>query len=125
MLCVLAHAAQDRLTECLTDAFDRNAIEDLLEKAADDQPRRLLSREAARLGVENQLFINLTAGRAVRAADIVALNLQAGNRIGPGIGGQKQVVVPLITVCLDCLWIDLDHAAPYGARLVLQGALIE
>ena len=98
------------MAQRFADAFDRDAIEDLLEEAADDQSRGFFAGQAARLGVKNQLFIHFAARRAVRAADVVALDLEAGNRIGPGIGRQQQVVVPLVAVGLYRLRIDLDHA---------------
>ena len=61
VLRVFPHAAQDGLAERLADALDRDAVENLLEKAADDQPRRFLAGQAAGLGVEDQLFIDLAA----------------------------------------------------------------
>ena len=50
---------------------------------------------------------------------------EAGNRIGPGVVGEHQVVVALIAVGLLGAVIDLDHAAPDGARLILQRAFVE
>src|SRR5262245_20267238 len=122
---IFANSPQNGLAEGLADTFDRNAVEDLLEEATDDQPRSFLPREAARLGIKNQLFVDFAARRTVRAADVVALDLQARNRISPRIGREQQVVVPLVAVGFDRLRIDLDHPAPNRPRLVLQRALIK
>src|SRR5205809_4422803 len=66
---ILANSPQNRVAQRITDALDGNAIENLLEKAADDQARGFFARQSARLGVKNQLFIDLAARRAVRAAN--------------------------------------------------------
>ena len=57
----------------------------------------------------------------MRAADVVGFDFEARDRVGPAGGGEEQVVVPLIAVGPDGQWIDLDHAPPHRARLVLEG----
>src|SRR6476619_524895 len=94
-LYVFSNFAQNRLPQCFPHAFDRDPVENLLEEAADDHAGGFLAGEAAGLGVENQLFVHLAGRAAVRAADVVGFDLEAGDAVGPAGGREKQVVVPL------------------------------
>ncbi len=61
----------------------------------------------------------------MRAADVVGFDFEAWDRIGPGIAGEHQIVVPLIGVGPLGGLVDLDHAPPDGPRAVLQRRLVE
>src|SRR5687767_2357151 len=81
---IFAHPAADGIAERIAHALDRDPVEDLLEKAADNHARRFLPRQPAGLAVEDQLFVDLARGGAVGAADIVGLDLESRDRVGPG-----------------------------------------
>ena len=126
VLLVFANAAGNGQSQRIADAFDRDPIEDLLEEPGHDHANRFLAGEAAALGVEDQFFVDATAGRTVRAADVVRFDLQTGNRIGPGC---RRTAADCR--CADSrrfsghLRIDLDHAPPDGSRPILQGRLVQ
>src|SRR6266436_3781601 len=84
---VLANPPADGLGQRLADALDRDAVENLLEEAGHDQTDGLLAGQAAAAGVEYLLVVHAAGRGAVRAADVVGLDLQPGNRIGVGLGG--------------------------------------
>ena len=77
------------MAERFANALDGDPIKNLLEKSTDDQPRGFLARQPARLGVEDQLFIDFAARGAVRAAHIVALDFQAGDGISASVGRKE------------------------------------
>ena len=61
----------------------------------------------------------------MRAADVVGLDLQPRDRVGPGFTREHEVVVPLVAVGLLRGLVDLDHAAPDETRSILQAALVK
>ena len=48
-----------------------------------------------------------------------------GDRVGPGVVGEHEVVVALVAVGLLGVPVDLDHSSPDEARFVLQGPFVE
>lgn len=72
---VLTHLSSNCGTEGFANTFDRDSIEDLLEESGDDHPDCLRSSESPRLRVEDQFFIDATAGAAVSASYIVGVDL--------------------------------------------------
>ena len=102
-----------------------NPVEHLLEEAGDDHADGLLAGQAAAAGVEDLLVVHPAGRGPVRALHVVGLDLQAGDRVGPGVFGEDQVVVALVAVGLLGVAVDLDHAPPHQPRVVLQGALVE
>ena len=54
------------------------------------------------------------------AADVVGLDLQAGDRVGPGGVGEDEVVVLLVGVGPLGVLLDADHPLPDDPRPVLQ-----
>ncbi len=79
-LLVVTHSSGDGRAQRFANAVDRNAVENLLEEAGDDHANRFLPRETAGLSVEDQFFVDSAARRSMRAAHVVGLDLQAGNR---------------------------------------------
>ena len=80
------------------------------------------SREAAGAEVEELLGVDLGDRRGVGAAHVVGEDLQAGDRVGVGVLGQQQVARLLEGVGLLGVAVDLDHAAPDGARAAAEDA---
>ena len=66
----------------LAHRLELDPVEHVLEEAADDQPLGLGAREAAGHRVEELLAVDLAERRAVRAADVVGEDLEAGDRVG-------------------------------------------
>ena len=64
--------------QALGDGGLAGTVDDFLQKAVDDEALRVLQRDAARAQVEQLLGVDLSAGRAVGAADIVGFDLEAG-----------------------------------------------
>ena len=60
------------------------------------------------------LRVDLADGRAVGAADVVGLDLEAGDRRRLRIGREQQVAVLLIGVGLLRAPVDADDPAPDG-----------
>ena len=66
--------------------------------------------------VEELVAVDLRDRRGVGAADVVGLDLEAGDGIGVGVGGEEQVAALLEGVGLLRAGVDPDHAAPDGGR---------
>jgi hypothetical protein len=62
---------------------NRDSIEDLLEEPGHHESGGLVGGESAGLGVEDLLLVHSAAGGAVRAADVVGLDLEPRDRVGP------------------------------------------
>ena len=88
------------------------------------EPGRLVGRQTAGPGVEDLLVVDAAAGGAVRAADVVGLDLETGDRVGAGLVREHEGVVALVAVGLLGLRVDLDHSAPHHPRAVLQRAFL-
>ena len=119
-LLVVADTTCDCQTECVTDAFDGNAIEYLLEESSHDHANGFTSRESAILCVEYQLIVDSTARRSVRTTYVVGFDFETGNTVGSCIRGEQQVIVSLITVRLLGVFVDLNHSTPNRAGVILQ-----
>ena len=76
----------ERGAERFADRLELDPVEHVLEEAAHDQPLRLGPREAAAHAVEELLAVDLAERRAVRAADVVGHDLEAGDRVGVRVG---------------------------------------
>ena len=77
---------------------DRTLLEPLdqrLQEPLDDQPLRLLLRQAVRPQVVQLFGVDLGYGRRVGAADIVGFDLEAGNRVGVGRLREQEVAALL------------------------------
>ena len=59
------------------------------------------------------------------AADVVGLDLQARDRVGPGGLGEDEVVVFLIGIGALGVLLDADHPFPDDPRLILEAGLVE
>ena len=71
---------------------DRWLIEPLnhfVQETGDDEALRDFRRNAATAQIKKFVFIDLAAGRAVRATDIVRQDFEAGHRVRFGIVAQK------------------------------------
>lgn len=124
-LLVVADAVGDCLAKCFANAFDGDAVEDLLEEAGHDRANRFDSSEAAGLSVKDQFVVDSAARATVSTAYVVSFDLQSGNRIGAGCCREQQVVVSLVAVCFLSSFVDLDHSSPNRTRCVLQSCLVK
>ena len=72
--------------------------------------------EPARGQVEELVPVDLGDRRRVRAAHVVGFDLEAGDRVGVGLGGEQQVAALLEGVGLLGAGVDADHPAPDRGR---------
>ena len=81
-LFVFADAAADGFAQRIADALNRDPIEYLLKEAGHDHANGLFARQTATARVEDLCIVDASGRRTVRAADVVGLDLQPGDRIG-------------------------------------------
>ena len=97
-------------------------LDQLLEEALDHEALRVVLGEAVGAQVVELLGVDLGDRGGVRAADVVGLDLEAGDRVGVGVGGEQQVAALLEGVGLLGAGVDADHPAPDGGRAVGEHA---
>src|SRR6185503_17470715 len=69
--------------------LELDTVEDLLVEAAHDQALGLAAGKAAGHAVEELVAVDLADGRAVGAANVVRLDLEAGDRVGVSLVGEE------------------------------------
>ena len=74
----LRDAGLERFAERFPHRLELDSVEHVLEEAAQDEALRVRLREAARHRVEELVAVDLADRRAVCAADVVGLDLEAG-----------------------------------------------
>src|SRR6516164_7123595 len=88
---------------------DRRLIEPLdyfVEKPGDDEALGGLNWDAAGTEIEKFVFVDLAAGGAVSAADVVGQNFEAGHGVGLGVIAQKKISHFLVGVGEVGMWLD-------------------
>ena len=91
-------------------------LDELLEEALDDEPLGVRVVEPVGAQVVELLRVDLGDRGGVRAADVVGLDLEPGDRVGVGIRGEQQVAALLEGVGALGARVDADHPAPDGGR---------
>ena len=122
---VLSNLACDRCTEGFAHRLDGDAVEDLLEEPCNDHSNRFGSSESTRLSVEDQFFVDSSAGAPVGASNVVGVDLESRDRIGSRRIAEHEVVIALVTIGFLGTFADLDHASPNRARSILKNALVQ
>src|SRR5208283_4776646 len=120
-----AQVRPDQLAQRAVELVALEAVQDLLEEAEDQELVRRLRGDAAGLEVELLLGVYPGARGAVGAADVVRLDLEAGEGVGLRLVAQHKVAVALVGVRLLGVGIDYDQAGEDRARLVQEGVLVE
>ena len=115
--------ADTRWRSSLGERADGQLVEHLVEEAEHDQALGDLRRDAAALEVEALLGVDRADGRGVAAADVVRLDLEVRDALGPRPLAQREVAVGLERRRAAGVLADLDQARVDAARLVLHGAL--
>ena len=86
-----------RFAERFPYRLELDSVEHVLEEAAQDRRRcRVRLRQAARHRVEELVAVDLADRRTVYAADVVGLDLEAGDRVRVRLRGKEQVPVLLV-----------------------------
>ena len=111
----------DQFAEPLLHGLVAEALDDFVEEAEDDEPLGILLRDAAGEEVEKLLLLDLPAGRAVGAADVVGFDLQAGRAVGFGFVAEEEVADFLVGVGAVRAGIDADAGEEFVARGVIHG----
>src|SRR5690349_5748024 len=114
----LRDARLERRGQPLAGLGRADAAEHVLEEPAHDHPLRRRPVEAAGHQVEELGAVDLADGRAVRAAHVVGLDLEAGDRRRLRVRREQQVAVLLVGVRLLRALVDPDDPAPDGARAI-------
>ena len=102
---------------------DRQRVEHLVEEAGHDEalgPRRM---QAAALEVEALIFVDRANRGSVAALDVVVLDLQVGNRLGPRLVGELDVAVRLEGVGASGIGPHVDEPGVHRAGPVVDHAL--
>ena len=79
--------------------------------------------DAARAAVEQQILVEIGAGRAVAADDVVGVDLELGLGIELGVRRQHQHLRHLLAVGLLRVGAHDDLALEHAARVVVEHAL--
>src|SRR5690242_8418224 len=75
--------ADDVVAEAADERTDGQTVEDVVEEAEDDEALRLGRRDAAALQVVELVLVDRADGAGVRALDVVGLDLEVRDRLGP------------------------------------------
>src|SRR5579884_3524818 len=113
----------ERGRDRLADRLELDAVEHVLEEAADDQALRFRPREPAGHQVEELLAIDAADRRAVRAAHVVREDLEPWDRDRVRRRREHQVAALLVGIRLLRVFLDADHPAPNRGRVLAQRAL--
>src|SRR5258708_5952862 len=113
---------QVRLDE-VACVLERDPVKHVAEEALDDHPLGRGRGDAARLEVEHALRVDRPHRRAMRAADVVVVDLEHRDRGGLGVGGEHEVAVGLVRVRARGALLDADQSRIDGSRGVLERAL--
>src|SRR5947208_15478960 len=116
-------AGFERGRDGLAHRLELDAVEHVLEEAADDEALGLAPRQAPGHQVEELLAVDPADGRPVRAADVVGEDLEARDRHRVRRRAEHEVAALLVRVRLLRVLLDADHPAPDRRRLVAQRAL--
>src|SRR3712207_9062728 len=73
--------AGDRGAQAVRTGAERQAVDGVLEEAEHDEALGDVGRNAARLEVVELIPVDRADGRGVRAADVVGLDLEVGDRL--------------------------------------------
>src|ERR1044072_6678387 len=119
---LFGNAGFEGALEGVPHRLELDAVEDLLVEAAHDEALGLPTRKPARHAVEELVAIDLADRRAVRAAHVVRLDLEARDRVCVRLVGEEQVAVLLVGVRLLRVLGDLDHPAPHRRGAVAERA---
>ena len=94
-------------------------------KAWSSMSRASIRRQAARLQIEQRLFVELADRRAVGALHVVGEDLELRVRVDLRVVGQQQRAVGLLRVGLLRVVPDDDPAVEHRLRLAGEDALVE
>ena len=122
---MLPELCPDQAAQRGAEGFVIDLREHLLEKAEDEQFARRRRGDAAGFEVEHLFCVNVAAGGAVCAADVIGLDLKPGQRVAFGIVAEEKVPVALVGVGLLGVRIDDDQAGEDRARAVEERVLVE
>src|SRR5438034_11084646 len=78
--------------------LERDAVEHLAEEALHEHPPRRSRGDSARLQIEQVIRVDGADGRAVRAADVVVVDLEHRNAGRLRLVGKHEVAVRLVGV---------------------------
>ena len=115
-------ASPPGLLQRAPERFSRAGVADLVERACEERLDEhlpcLAARNAARVQVEQHGLVELARRRAVRALDVVGVDLELGLRVHLGARRQQNRLVKLVAVGLLGVLADQDLSLEHSARRV-------
>jgi len=101
------------------------SLNDLVQKAGDQEALGNFCGDAARAQVKHLVFFDLPARRAVGATDVVGENFQTGHRIRFGVVAQKKIADLLISVGEMSVRFHADEAAENRAGAIIERIFVK
>ena len=101
------------------------ALDDFGEESGDDEALGDFDRDAAGAEVEEFVFVDLAAGGAVSAPNVVGHDFQAGHGVGLGVVAQEKVSHFLIGIGEMRMRFDTDESAESSTRTIGQRVFVK
>jgi hypothetical protein len=115
----------DQSTQMISYRLVIEALNDLVQEAADDEALGGWDRNAAGTEIKKLIRVDLAGGGTVRATDVVGENFKAGHRVGFGIVAQEKIAHFLIGVGEMGVRLDPDKAAERGAGAIVERVFVK
>src|SRR5205085_2856380 len=101
------------------------ALDDFVQETGDDEVLGHLYRDTAGAEIEEFVFIDLAAGGAVGATDVVGQNFEPGHRVRFGVIAQEKITDLLISVSEMGVRFDPDQSTEGGASPVVERIFVQ
>jgi len=98
--------------------FERK--EGYFRETANDQVLRGLNWNASRAKIKEFVLVDLPAGGAVTATNVVGQDFESGHRVGFGIIAQEKIPNLLVGVGKMCVRLDPNQSAKSGAGAIVE-----
>ena len=82
------------------------ALDDFVQETGDDEVLGDLHRNAAGAEIEEFVLVDLAAGSAMAATNVVGQNFEPGHRVGFGVVAQEKIAHFLVGISEMCMWLD-------------------
>ena len=101
------------------------ALDDFVQETGDDEVLGHLYRDTAGAEIEEFVLVDLAAGSAMGATDVVGQNFETGHRVGFGVVAQEEVANLLIGIGEMRMWFDPNQSAKGGAGAIVESVFVK
>ena len=101
------------------------ALDDFVQETDDDEVLGDLDRDTAGPEIEEFVLVDLTAGGAVGATNVVGQNFEPGHRVGFGVIAQEKIADFLIGVSEMGVRFDANQSAKGGASAIVERVFVK